>query len=127
MAEEEEVEKYKRLYEEQKAKVKELERQNSQLKVCLCIWSVGQETEKTVQSTESKREECGAELCDLPPPALARACAYTRHMCPLARRMARCVVPCVRAIDTTEVTLLSLLGVSVWVLGASIYQQPNVG
>lgn len=37
MAEEEEVEKYKRLYEEQKAKVKELERQNSQLKVwCVC-------------------------------------------------------------------------------------------
>lgn len=35
MAEEEEVEKYKRLYEEQKAKVKELERQNSQLKVCV--------------------------------------------------------------------------------------------
>lgn len=34
MAEEEsEVEKYKRLYEEQRAKVKELERQNSQLKV----------------------------------------------------------------------------------------------
>lgn len=33
MAEEEEVEKYRRLYEEQKAKVKELERQNSQLKV----------------------------------------------------------------------------------------------
>lgn len=33
MSEEEEVEKYKRLYEEQKAKVKELERQNSQLKV----------------------------------------------------------------------------------------------
>lgn len=33
MAEEEEVEKYKRLYEEQKAKVKELERQNLQLKV----------------------------------------------------------------------------------------------
>lgn len=37
MAEEEEVEKYKRLYEEQKAKVKELERQNSQLKVRGCV------------------------------------------------------------------------------------------
>ncbi len=37
MAEEEEVEKYKRLYEEQKAKVKELERQNSQLKVGIVL------------------------------------------------------------------------------------------
>lgn len=37
MAEEDEVDKYKRLFDEQKAKVKELERQNSQLKVrCLC-------------------------------------------------------------------------------------------
>lgn len=33
MAEEEEVEKYKRLFEEQKARVKDLERQNAQLKV----------------------------------------------------------------------------------------------
>lgn len=33
MAEEEEVEKYKRLFEEQKAKVKDLERHNAQLKV----------------------------------------------------------------------------------------------
>lgn len=33
MAEEDEVEKYKRLYEDQRAKVKDLERQNSQLKV----------------------------------------------------------------------------------------------
>jgi len=35
---EEELEKYKRLYEEQKAKVKELERQNSQLKVRICVY-----------------------------------------------------------------------------------------
>lgn len=33
MAAEEELDKYKRLYEEQKAKVKDLERQNLQLKV----------------------------------------------------------------------------------------------
>lgn len=33
MAEEEEVEKYKRLFEEQKARVKDLERNNAQLKV----------------------------------------------------------------------------------------------
>lgn len=33
MAEEEEVDKYKRLFEEQKARVKDLERQNAQLKV----------------------------------------------------------------------------------------------
>lgn len=42
MAEEEEAEKYKRLYEEQKARVKELERQNLQLKVwrgqCVCCF-----------------------------------------------------------------------------------------
>ena len=34
MADDNEVDKYKRLYEEQRAKVKDLERQNSQLKVC---------------------------------------------------------------------------------------------
>ena len=48
MAEEEEVEKYKRLFEEQKARVKDLERHNAQLKVrvyalqgatffCVCV------------------------------------------------------------------------------------------
>lgn len=40
MSEKEELEKYKRLYEEHKAKVKELERQNSQLKVGVLLLSV---------------------------------------------------------------------------------------
>lgn len=38
---EDELAKYKRLYEEQKARVKELERQNSQLKVYSLILSLG--------------------------------------------------------------------------------------
>lgn len=36
MSEEDEVEKYKRLFEEQKARVKDLERHNGQLKVRVC-------------------------------------------------------------------------------------------
>ncbi|CAM9597059.1 unnamed protein product, partial [Scytosiphon promiscuus] len=54
MTEKEEVQKYKRLYEEQKAKVKELERQNSQLKDTIQhLMAVGRQQGGAVQKSPS--------------------------------------------------------------------------
>lgn len=88
MAEEEEVEKFKRLYEEQKARVKELERQNSQLKVC-----VGRRERECPKKTlclsavvsAAARKQSSVGVCDRkrPPPPLG-ARVFAREPRPFA-------------------------------------------